>query len=108
MLALADRGLLTVERWRQARASGAQLLWRAKTGTSGQALPVDEVLADGSWRSRLDAGGHRRRDPRGPIVVRVLDYPIDDPGRPGQRQRSRLVTSILDPGQAPAAELAAL
>jgi Transposase DDE domain len=106
-LALADRGLLTVELWRQARATGAELVWRAKTGATGHALPVDQVLADGSWLSRLDAGGHRRRDPRGPVTVRVLDYTIDDPG-PGQRQRYRLVTSILDPAQAPAAELAAL
>jgi len=106
-LALADRGLLAVGLWRHALATGAQLLWRAKTGTTGHALPADRVLADGSWLSRLDAGGHRRRDPRGPIVVRVLDYTIDDPG-PSQRQRYRLVTSILDPAQAPAAELAAL
>ena len=108
MLVLADRGLLAVELWRQAQATGAALVWRAKTGTNGHALPVDRVLADGSWLSRLDAGGHRRRDPRGPIVVRVLDYTIDDPGRPGHRQRYRLVTSILDPAQAPAKELAAL
>ena len=107
-LALADRGLLAVGLWRQALASGAELLWRAKTGTTGHALPADRVLADGSWLSRLDAGGHRRRDPRGPVVVRVLDYTLDDPGRPGQRQRYRLVTSILDPAHAPAAELAAL
>jgi hypothetical protein len=88
--------------------SGAQLLWRVRTGRSGQALPVDRLLADGSWLSRLDAGGHRRRDPRGPVTVRVLDYTIDDPRRPGHRQRYRLVTSILDPEAAPAAELAAL
>jgi hypothetical protein len=108
MLVLADRGLLAVELWRQAQASGAALGWRAKTGTTGHALPVDQVLADGSWRSRLDAGGHRRRDPRGPVTVRVLDYIIDDPGRPGHRQRYRLVTSMLDPTHAPAVELAAL
>lgn len=107
-LALADRGLLAVELWRQAQASGAELLWRAKTGATGHALPVDQVLGDGSWLSRLDAGGHRRRDPRGPVTVRVLDYTIDDPGRPGHRQRYRLATSLLDPGQAPAKELAAL
>jgi Insertion element 4 transposase N-terminal/Transposase DDE domain len=106
-LALADRGLLAVELWRQAQASGAELLWRAKTGTSGHALPVDRVLADGSWLSRLDAGGHRRRDPRGPVTVRVLDYSIDAPG-PGQQQVYRLVTSMLDPVQAPAKQLAAL
>jgi hypothetical protein len=108
MLTLADRGLLAVELWRQACSTGAALLWRAKTGTTGHALPVDQELADGSWLSRLDAGGHRRRDPRGPVIVRVLDYTLEDPGRPGHRQRYRLVTSILDPAEAPAGELAAL
>ena len=107
MLVLADRGLLALELWRQALATGAELVWRAKTGATGHALPVDQVLADGSWRSRLDAGGHRRQDPRGPVTVRVLDYTLEDKGS-GQRQRYRLVTSILDPSQAPAAELAAL
>jgi len=101
-----------VARWRQAHASGAALLWRAKTGTTGHALPVDQHLADGSWLSRLDAGGHpgghRRPDPRGPAVVWVLQYTLDDPGRPGHGQRYRLVTSILDPAAAPAIELAVL
>jgi hypothetical protein len=103
MLVLADRGLAAVELWRQACSAA-----RSCCGGSGQALPVDRLLADGSWLSRLDAGGHRRRDPRGPVTVRVLDYTIDDPRRPGHRQRYRLVTSILDPEATPAAELAAL
>jgi hypothetical protein len=49
---------------------------------------------------------HKRR--REPVVVRVVDYALEDPGRAGHPQHYRLVTSILDPGQAPAAELAAL
>jgi hypothetical protein len=109
MLALADRGLFSIELWRQALATGAQLLWRVKTGQGSPALPVDQVLADGSWRSRLgvvsDRSHQRRREP---IVVRVVDYTLEDPGRGGQRQHYRLVTSILDPAQAPAADLAAL
>jgi Insertion element 4 transposase N-terminal/Transposase DDE domain len=109
MLALADRGLFAIELWRQALASGAQLLWRVKTGRGAPTLPVDQILSDGSWRSRLgvisDRSHQRRREP---IVVRMVDYTIDDPGRPGHRQHYRLVTSMLDPTQAPAAELAAL
>jgi hypothetical protein len=109
MLALADRGLFGIELWRQAVATGAHLLWRVKTGRGSPALPVDKVLADGSWRSRLGVvsdRGHKRR--REPIAVRVVDYALDDPGRPGRRQGYRLVTSVLDPAQAPAVELAAL
>jgi hypothetical protein len=40
--------------------------------------------------------------------VRVVDYRLDDPGRPGQPEGYRLITTILDPTLAPAAELAAL
>ena len=43
-----------------------------------------------------------------PVAVRVVEYRIDDPGRPGNETRYRLLTTILDPDQAPAAELAPL
>ena len=81
MLALADRGLFSIELWRQAKASGAHLLWRVRTGQGSPALPMDRMLADGSWHSRLGVvsdRSHQRR--RQPIVVRVVDYTIDDPG----------------------------
>ena len=42
------------------------------------------------------------------VVVRVIDYGLDDPGRPQAEDVYRLITTILDPGAAPAAELAAL
>ena len=32
------------------------------------------------------------------IVVRVIDYAVDDPGRPQAEPRYRLITTILDPG----------
>jgi len=40
--------------------------------------------------------------------VRVIDYHLDDPGRPGEPEGYRLITTILDPECAPAAELPAL
>jgi hypothetical protein len=109
MLALADRGLFSLQLWRQAQASGAQLLWRVKTGRGSPALPVDRILPDGSWRSRLGVTSERSHQRhREPIEVRVIDYTLEDPGRPGHCQHYRLVTSLLDPVLAPAAELAAL
>jgi hypothetical protein len=42
-------------------------------------------------------------------VVRVVEYTLGkDPGRPAQPAPIRLLTTILDPAKAPAAELAAL
>jgi hypothetical protein len=120
MLVMVDRGLWSTARWRRATATGAALLWRVKRSPSAgaPALPVDQALPDGSWRSHLAADGGD------PIAVRVVDYRLDDPGyarRGGHGSRGgardlpadqpmvyRLVTSILDCELAPAAELAAL
>jgi Insertion element 4 transposase N-terminal len=101
-----DRRFPGAALWRKAQATGAALLWRVTTGTkTAPALPVDRVLADGSWRSRLDPDAQVGE----PIVVRVLEYAIEDPGRPqATGQTYRLVTTILDPERAPAGELAAL
>ena len=107
VLLLADRLFVGFELWRTAGATGAELVWRAKCGKTAPKLPVDQVLSDGSWRSRLYAASDRRK--RDPIVVRVVEYTICDPGRPQAKGVTyRLVTTILDPDQAPAAELAAL
>jgi DDE family transposase len=102
---LADRGFVGFDLWRAAAGTGAQLLWRAKTN---QVLPVDRQLADGSYLSRIDAARdqHAKRDP---VVVRVVEYTLGkDPGRHQQPGPYRLLTTILDPDQAPAVELAAL
>ena len=42
------------------------------------------------------------------IQARVVEYTLADPGLPAAEQRYRLLTTLLDPEQAPAAELAAL
>jgi Transposase DDE domain len=107
VLLLADRLFVGAKLWRTAAATGAELLWRAKTGKTAPKLPVDQVLSDGSWLSRLYAASDRRK--RDPVVVRVIEYAICDPGRPQAKGVTyRLLTTILDPAQAPAAELAAL
>jgi hypothetical protein len=105
MLLLADRGFVGFDLWRRARASGAELLWRTKTNA---VLPVLAVLPDGSYLSQIVAArDHRHR--RDPITVRVVEYTLGtDPGRPQRPAPYRLLTTILDPEQAPAAELAAL
>lgn len=104
MVVLADRGFYSFDLWNQARATGADLLWRTK---SNHVLPVDERLADGSYLSHLHEVVNFHRRPTG-IVVRVIEYTLDDPGRPQAENTYRLLTTILGPAAAPAAELAAL
>ena len=118
-LVLADRNFHSFTGWRAAAASGAELLWRV---TSRRALPVIEVLPDGSYRSVLLAPGihhlkTRERlitaarrgqdlDPDRAVPVRVIEYQV--PGREGSGagETIRLVTTIADPAAAPAPVLA--
>ena len=103
MLCLADRAFVGFELWRGATATGADLLWRLR---ANQVLPCQKRLPDGSYLSRLYASPkHRRHDEDG-VTVRVIDYALD--GVPGAEPLYRLVTTLLDPAAAPAAELAAL
>jgi Insertion element 4 transposase N-terminal/Transposase DDE domain len=105
MLCLADRGFTSHPMFSAAAATGAALLWRAKNNA---VLPVLEPLPDGSFLSELVATPDKRRREQ-VLPVRVIEYAIDDEGRPGATGTTyRLVTNLLDPAQAPAGELAAL
>lgn len=104
MLVLADRNFYSYGLWNESRATGADLLWRTK---SKHVLPVDERLGDGSYLSHLhQVVNHHRRPTE--VVVRVIDYSLDDPGRPEVEPHYRLLTTILDPAAAPALELAGI
>jgi hypothetical protein len=104
-LLLADRQFVDANLWRQAAATGAQLLWRTK---SNAVLPVLETFSDGSYLSQIAAATDRRHG-IAPTLVRVVEYTLGkDPGRPAAPAPYRLLTTILDPRKAPAAELAAL
>jgi Insertion element 4 transposase N-terminal/Transposase DDE domain len=107
VLVLADRLFTGAELWRAMAMTGAELVWRVKCASkTAPKLPVDQVLADGSWLSRIYAASDRRK--RHSITVRVIEYTLTDPGRRTSTDRYRLVTTILDPDLAPAGELATL
>ena len=102
MLCLADRGLYSFQLWQQAQAQGAALLWRI--GTKPQ-LEASHRFADGSYLAQVYDHADRRRVHG--MTARVIDYLLDDPGRPSSTHY-RLLTNLLAPDQAPARELAAL
>lgn len=103
MLVLADRRVLSFDLWRAAAATSAALVWRASAHVG---LPVLERHADGSYRCELRWNSHCQSTDRMPLAVRVVDYTVT--GGPQGAKPYRLVTSILEPARAPAAELAAL
>ncbi len=103
MLCLADRFFPSYKLWRTAARSGADLLWRARRNAR---LEIDRRLPDGSYLSRIYHSTSDRRNQREAIVVRVIDYCLKDVRH--AEPLYRLITTILDPAQAPAKELAAL
>jgi hypothetical protein len=103
MLLLADRGFLSYQLWVKAAGTGADLLWRVR---SHVLLPAQERYGDGSYISTMYPSTKARRNDVDPVPVRVIEYTISDQSEASLSYR--LVTTILDPDQAPAAELAAL
>jgi hypothetical protein len=119
MLVIADRNFYSFDLWRQALDTGADLLWRVSSTVT---LPVVEPLPDGSYRSVVinpTISGARRvkllnRIQRGEsvskeqaVTVRVVEYEIPDREGNGTGELLCLITSILDPADVTATELAA-
>jgi len=102
MLCLADRLFPSFSLWQLAGQTGAQLLWRVR---ANYRLPVETALADGSYLSTFYAStGERARKANG-VRVRVIEYTLENQPK---GETYRLMTTLLDPLAAPAAELAAL
>lgn len=113
MLVLADRGFYSYRLWDRALTTGAALVWRVSAGVD---LPVVQVLPDGSYVSRLISPARRKYINKRKLLgkhvweedglpVRVVEYTLTNRD---SEQRYRLLTSIIDPDQAPAADLAGL
>jgi hypothetical protein len=100
MLCVADRGFYSYEAWQRASGTGADLLWRVRDN-----LRLDAVtdLGDGSWLAEVFHSTKDRKRQR-PTTVRVIEYTIDDGRQPAGP--FRLVTTILDPAEASAVDLA--
>lgn len=103
MLCLADRNFYGFELWKQASATGSDLLWRVK---SNLCLPCEKRLPDGSYLSRVYESRKDQRRKENGVVVRVIEYRLE--GVEGSESIYRLLTTILDHEKTPATELAAL
>ncbi|MBU0611571.1 MAG: IS4 family transposase [Armatimonadetes bacterium] len=103
MLCLADRNFFGYELWCQAQGTGCDLLWRVK---SSAVLPCERRLRDGSYLSTLYPSTKDRRHRTKGVTARVIEYQLV--GVPDAEPLYRLVTTILQPKHALAADLAAL
>lgn len=105
MLLLADRGFFSYALWRKAIGTGADLLWRVRTDKAGPKPTHLEDLPDGSWLAHLRRSTPAAARREEPMLVRVVDYTIDD-GRDNPTGY-RLFTTLLDPDEVTAVDLAA-
>lgn len=105
MLCMADRLFPGYELWKRYAATGAHLLWRAKLSVK---LKKTKDLSDGSYLAEWLPDEERKKGSKA-VIVRVIEYKLMDPGVVGDKAEIyRLITTILDPREATAAELAAL
>jgi hypothetical protein len=63
-------------------------------------------VCDGSVLAALRPSDDHRRKQGERLLVRVITYTITDPALPGHGETYRVLTTLLDPCQAPAHELA--
>lgn len=101
MLLIWDRLFLSVPLVQGVVRQGAHLLARVKNDLILKDL---QPLRDGSYLSQIYPSPTAREQDRGGQWVRVICYTHNDPNRPGCGELHRLITTLLDPEQLPAAE----
>jgi hypothetical protein len=119
-LLTADRNFYSFQAWGLAAGTGAALLWRAPTQLR---LPVVTVLPDGTFLSVVInpklRGARRERvlaearagadlDPADGYLVRVIEYDVPDRAGNGTGELIVLLSTITDPADASADELASI
>jgi hypothetical protein len=103
MLVLADRQFLSWSLARAVLATGAHILWRA---SASFALKPVKTLPDGTYLAELKPP---RKSGGPPVTVRVIEYTVHTTADGGTEESSEvfcLVTSLLDPEEYPALDLA--
>jgi Insertion element 4 transposase N-terminal/Transposase DDE domain len=102
-LLIEDRGFFSYAHWKTLDARGVKLLMRVK---ANMVLRPLEHLPDGAYLAKIYPSSHHRDQDREGIVVRVIDYTLDDPQRTGHGERHRLLTNLFDHQRFPAREIA--
>jgi hypothetical protein len=99
-LLIEDRGFFSYKHWKLLHAKH-KLLVRIQKSMVFQPL---QNFDDGSFLAKVyPSSWHREKDKRG-IVVRMIEYRLDDPQRTGHNEVHRLMTNLLDAEQFPARE----
>lgn len=104
-LLLEDRGFFSYSAWKKLMARRLQLLVRIK---KHMVFRVLRRLSDASFLAKIYPSDKDRRKEQNGIVVRIIEYLLNDPQRVGHGELHRLMTSLLDESLYPAEELVLL
>jgi hypothetical protein len=104
-LLMEDRGFFSYNHWKTLDSRGVKLLIRIK---SNLILNPIRRLADGSFEAKIYPSPYDRSRDRNGVLVRIIEYTIDDPQRTGHGQTHRLMTNLFDVECYPAQELACM
>lgn len=100
-LLMEDRGFYSYETWKTLHLKH-KLLFRV---TKSMVLKPIKILSDGSYLAKVYKNSWSRANDRHGIVVRILEYTLDDPQRTGHKEVHRLMTNLMDAEEFPAMEL---
>jgi len=102
MLLLLDRGLCPARLLQVLRALGAHAIGRLASNVVPTYI---RQLADGSYLAYLYPQDDTGKQQGTPMLVRIIEYTIDDPQRVGHGEIHRLVTTLLNPRTIPAGQV---
>jgi hypothetical protein len=103
MLVMWDSGLHSFDMAVKTRQRQAHFLGRLPAHVKPKFI---QALPDGSYLAYIYPSDYQRKKRGERLLVRVIEYTIDDPNRPGHGMLHRLITSLLDPELYPAQTLA--
>lgn len=100
-LLFEDRGLFSYESWGKLHQKHKLLVRAFKS----MVFKPIKHLPDGSYLAKIYPSSWYRENDRSGIMVRVIDYTLDDPERVGHGELHRLLTNLFDEEMCPAEEL---
>ena len=100
-LLMEDRGFFSYKHWELLHEKH-KLLVRIQKSMVFEPI---ETFDDGSFLAKVYPSSWYRDNDKQGIVVRVIEYKLDDPQRTGHDEVHRLLTNLLDPDTFPAMEL---
>ncbi len=100
-LLIEDRGFFSYKSWEKLHEKHKLLVRIQKS----MVFKPIKYFADGSFVAKVYPSNWYRENDRQGIMVRIIEYKLDDPQRTGHDEVHRLMTNLLDAEEFPAMEL---